>query len=107
MERNGIKVIGVDLDGTLCSDRYKSGGVLNCKLLPGAKEFIDAIHAKGYEVLLFTHRGEGLRLDTLIWLKDNDIEYEDIVFEKPYMTWYIGDEAIHFEAWDKIKVEDL
>lgn len=102
-----MSIVGIDIDSTLASDRYESGGVLNCTLLPGAKEKVAALKAAGHSVVFFTHRGEHLRDDTLDWLKRNGIVYDDIIFEKPHFDVYIGDEAIHFESWDKIDVGEL
>lgn len=97
--------IGIDLDGTFLTDRYKSGGVLRCKLLPGAKETVEKMRATGHEVIFFTHRSLELKPETIKWLKDNHIKYDGIIFEKPYFDVYVGNEAVHFTSWDKVTIE--
>lgn len=96
--------IGIDLDGTFSTDRYESGGVLRCKLMPGAKETVEKMRAAGHEVIFFTHRSDDLKQETIKWLKDNRIQYDGIIFGKPHFNLYIGNESERFTSWDKVEV---
>lgn len=96
--------IGIDLDSTICTDRYDSGGVSKCKLLPGAKEKIDKMKKAGHEVIIFTHRGYDLKDETIKWLKKHNIQADEVIFEKPHFDFYLGDEAVRFYQWDLIDI---
>lgn len=91
--------IGIDLDSTFCTDRYESGGILNCKLMGLAREAIEIMRMKGHEVVFFTHRSEKMRGLTIQWLNELKIEYDEIIFDKPHFDWYIGNEAERFINW--------
>ena len=90
------KIIAIDIDGTLCtiSENYEE-----CKLLDNAKESIDYIRSKGYKVFLHTGRHILNSEVTIKWLKQNDINYDHIVFGKPPAKYYIDDKGISFDSW--------
>ena len=96
--------IGIDLDGTFCTDRYEAGGVVHCELMEGAKEKILEMRSAGHEVIFFTHRGYALAADTERWMKNNEVKYDNIIFGKPHFDLYIGNEAIKFQSWDEVEV---
>jgi len=100
--------VGIDLDGTFCTDRYKSGGAGLCVPLEGAIETLNRLHELGHEVIFFTHRrGGALKQETLRWLKRYKVKYDTIIFGKPHFDVYIGDEARQFTSWDGIDTENL
>ena len=70
-----------DLDGTIVKHNgYKIDG--EDTLLPGMKEYIDAIPAED-NILILTSRLEQYRELTLKFLADNAIRYDEIMFEMP------------------------
>ena len=70
-----------DLDGTIVKHNgYKIDGVDT--LLPGAKEYIDAIPVEDF-ILILTSRLNEFREMTLDFLEKNGIRYDKIVFEMP------------------------
>lgn len=70
-----------DLDGILLKHNgYKLDGVDT--LLEGAKAYLDGIPA-GDKVIIFTSRTEEYRRQTLEFLKEQGIQYDDILFEMP------------------------
>lgn len=71
-----------DLDGTLLKHNgYKIDG--RDTLLPGAKEYLDALPKEDH-ILILTSRTEEYREDTLSFLKENEIRYDEILFNMPY-----------------------
>lgn len=71
----------MDLDGTLVKHNgYKEGGDV---LLPGVKEFIDSL-PEGDMIVIITARKQEYRDITEMFLKDNGIRYDHIIFEAPY-----------------------
>lgn len=70
----------LDFDGTLVvHNGYKTG---EDKFLPGAKEFLLSIPKDDY-ILILTAREKEAREKTEKFLKENDIRYNEILFEMP------------------------
>ncbi len=71
-----------DLDGTLVKHNgYKIDGADT--LLPGAKEYLDAL-PEDDRIFILTSRTEEYREGTICFLKEQEIRYDDILFEMPY-----------------------
>lgn len=71
----------LDLDGTILKHNgYKIDGVDT--LLPGAKEYLDQIPAEDY-ILILTSRTDEYRNQTISFLKENGIRYNEILFNIP------------------------
>ncbi len=69
-----------DFDGTLVEHNgYKSGAD---KFLPGAKEFLQAIPQDDF-VIIMTAREKEAKHITEKFLKENNIRYNEILFEMP------------------------
>lgn len=72
----------LDLDGTIVKHNgYKDDG--NDSLLPGAKEYIENLPAED-KVVILTSRTEEYRQSTLKFLSENNIRYDEILFNMPY-----------------------
>ncbi len=71
-----------DIDGTIVKHNgYKLDG--SDTLLPGAWEYIEAITAED-KIIILTSRTDEYKEMTLKFLKDNDIRYDEILFNMPY-----------------------
>lgn len=70
-----------DLDGTIVKHNgYKIDGADS--LLPGAKEYLDAIPPQD-KVIIFTSRKAEYRDETLRFLDDHKVRYDNILFGMP------------------------
>lgn len=70
----------LDFDGTLVEHNgYKTGAD---KFLPGAKEFLQSISEDDF-VLIMTAREKEAREKTIRFLAENNIRYNEILFEMP------------------------
>lgn len=70
-----------DLDGTIVKHNgYKTEGCDT--LLEGAKEYLDALPMED-KVYIFTSRTDEFKEQTLEFLKNNRIRYDDIFFNMP------------------------
>lgn len=72
----------LDLDGTL----VKHNGYLidgRDTLLKGAREFIDSI-PQGDKIIILTSRKEEYKEQTLSFLSEGNIRFDDIIFGLPY-----------------------
>ena len=70
-----------DLDGTLLKHNgYKIDGMDT--ILPGAMEYLMTIPVED-KIVIFTSRTDEYKQMTLEFLKDNDIRYDEILFNMP------------------------
>lgn len=70
----------LDLDGTLLKhNAYKDG---KDELLAGVKEFLNQIPKDDF-ILILTAREKETRAQTLNFLAQNDIRFDEIIFEVP------------------------
>lgn len=70
----------LDLDGTLLEHNgYKNGAD---KLLSGAREFIDSIPSNDF-ILILTAREKETKEQTIKFLTENSIRFDEILFEMP------------------------
>lgn len=86
MKKN--KVIAVDFDGTLCSDRYPAIGIENIALI----ETLKSLRNNGCKLILWTCR-KSIYLDAAIhWCQDFELEFDAINENLPeYIELFGGD----------------
>ena len=100
------KRLMVDFDRTI--HKYSKGyhdGTIYDEPIPGAKEALDILHNRGYEIVIFTARGSSENEDRTSqvknvekWLKKYGIYYDRITSEKLPAFAYIDDLAIRFKG---------
>ena len=72
----------IDIDGTICKHNgYKIDG--HDTLLPGAKEFFESIPKEDL-IVFVTSRTDEYKELTISFLKENNIRYNQIIFNAPY-----------------------
>ncbi len=108
----------IDFDGPIHKySKGSQGGEIYDPPSDGAKEFIDWLKSKGYEIVIFTTRAsktaasnfgsdykkEIMKVEN--YLKHYNIHYDLITAEKLAADFYIDDLAIHFNNWKSVKNE--
>jgi hypothetical protein len=107
----------IDLDMTLhkYSQGYKDGEIYD-DVFDGAKQVIDWLRKKGFEIVIFTTRASqenakengGDHLEQIEkvkeWLNKHNIYFDKITAEKLAADFYIDDKAIHIKNgdWDTV-----
>lgn len=107
----------IDLDLTIhkYSKGYQDGKIYD-DAFSGAKEVIDWLRKKGYEIVIFTTRASKENADELggdheeqikkvgEWLRKHNIYFDKITAEKLAADFYIDDKAIHIPNgnWDTV-----
>ena len=72
----------LDIDGTIVKHNgYKIDG--KDSLLPGAKEFLEQIPEDDL-IIFLTSRTDDYKDQTILFLKENNIRYDHIIFNAPY-----------------------
>jgi capsule biosynthesis phosphatase len=106
--------ICLDLDGVICELRQPEQSYSDVTPIPGAAEAIRELRAAGHYVIIHTARhmktcngNVAMVLArqgavTLQWLADNGIEYDELLFGKPWADIYIDDNAHRFVGWDAL-----
>ena len=107
----------IDFDGPIhrYSKGYYDGSIYDVPS-KGAKEMIDWLKNKGYEIVIFTtrasktnsdeqgtdHKKEIMKVEN--WLKSYGIHYDLITAEKLAADFYIDDKAFHYGgSWSAVK----
>lgn len=107
-------VLVVDLDKTLCTKKLPNESYSGVKPINDIIEVINSLHSNGVEIIIESARNmltqnnneakviKNIGLDTLNWLKDNNICYDGIKFGKTMGTCYIDDKALRPKEFIKI-----
>lgn len=105
-----VNRVMIDLDRTIhkYSKSWQDGSLYDDPI-PGAKQVIDWLKSKGYEIVIFTTRASaenakehGQDVNEQIegvenWLSNNEIYYDRVTAEKLNADFYIDDKAIHIK----------
>ncbi|MCX5746883.1 MAG: capsular biosynthesis protein [Proteobacteria bacterium] len=106
--------ICIDLDGVVCQLKQPGQTYADVAPIDGAIERLRALRGAGHHVILYTARhmktcdgNVGLAIArigkiTLDWLARHEVEYDEILFGKPWADVYIDDNALRFTSWDAI-----
>ena len=100
-----------DIDGVIASLKTPHQNYSDVLPLEGAAKSIRKLRLEGHEVILYTARHmkttkgnvaavlarEGKTL--FDWLEKHEIEYDEVLFGKPYADLYVDDNALRFISW--------
>ena len=107
--------ICIDLDGVICSIKQPNETYADVKPIEGAIEKLKKLRANGHYIIIHTARHmktcngnvgqvvSRIGAITLKWLADNEVEYDEIYFGKPWAELYIDDNAFRFMSWSDIE----
>ena len=90
-----MKVKTIDIDGILTIETHGFGKKYYPKRTPN-KYNIDTLwdlRRRGYKIILHTARYEEDRYITQRWLKENNVPFDELIFEKPQAELYVDDKA--------------
>lgn len=106
--------ICIDLDGVICSLRKEDETYADVSPIPGAIEKIRELRQAGHYIIIYTARHmktcngnvslvvARIGQITLEWLSKQNVEYDEILFGKPWADVYIDDNALRFSSWHEI-----
>lgn len=106
--------ICLDLDGVICSLKRSDETYMDVTPIPGAIEKIKELKQAGHYIIIYTARHmktcnaniplviAKIGQITLEWLTKYDVDYDEILFGKPWADIYIDDNALRFSSWDEI-----
>jgi hydroxymethylpyrimidine pyrophosphatase-like HAD family hydrolase len=89
----------VDMDGVICTEEKTFERAL-AKPMPGAREALAALKAKGHTLVIYSARSWSELRMTEAWLKEHDIPYDGIHLGKPVADRILDDRAVRFTGWD-------
>jgi len=86
------KIICFDLDGTLCSAEK----IYNKQYAKPHQDIIDKVNELYYlgnKIIIFTNRNNLEWQTTVDWLAEHNVEYHQLIMNKPYYDVYVGDKS--------------
>lgn len=108
--------LAIDLDGTICETKKDGQAYADVLPLPGAIETLKFLKQRGYYIVIFTARnmrtyngnlGAVIRnqAKTVIdWLDKWEVPYDELLFGKPHVDYFIDDKALPFKgSWLEMK----
>lgn len=110
--------IVIDIDGTICELKKENQSYSNLRVNYLAVEKIKELKSRGHYIILQTARhmktcggnlgrvNAKVGLETLKWLENAGIPYDEIFFGKPYGDIYIDDLNHKFTSWESINSGD-
>lgn len=89
---------GFDLDKTICTpieSSQSSAGIIEAKPYEYMVKVMKELKNAGHIIVIFTHRSSiYCEKKTMQWLRNNDIPYDEVIFDKPQFDLVIDDKAI-------------
>jgi len=107
--------ICVDLDGTIAQNKKKGERYENVEPMPLAVETLKELKKEGAYIIIHTARHMDTCNDNLgqiiarqaglvtRWLEKYDIPYDELLFGKPNVDYFIDDKGIGFQDWNTTK----
>lgn len=100
------RVVVMDLDGTLCATTRGGDEYFTAAPIPETISQVNSLKRRGVHVIIHTARGMNLyngnltrielefRRRTEEWLKENGVEYDQLIFGKPAGDMYVDDKGM-------------
>jgi len=99
-----MKIILVDLDGTLCKgESFTPEDCLKAKPIAKNIKKVNDLHLTNY-IIIYTARRDALLPATLEWLRRNNVQYQAISNKKASAHIYVDNRSIHWNH-DKSEVK--
>lgn len=99
---SGKMIYCFDLDGTL--NRFVSNDITKLEVREEVVKLLRERYNNGNYIHIYTGRPSGDKEKTLEWLKENNIPFHEITFDKPKAHIYIDDSTVDVE--DYIECDD-
>ncbi|WP_018344812.1 HAD hydrolase family protein [Cytophaga aurantiaca] len=92
----------IDMDGTICTEERMFSRSL-AKPLPGSVENVNKLYNEGHTIIIYTARTWMEFEMTTEWLKNNGVQYHQLMMGKPVGDFWIDDRALNFNNnWEQI-----
>lgn len=107
--------ICVDMDGTICKNKTENQDYYEVEPIEGAVETLQYLKSKGYYIVIHTARGmrtfnnnEGKIIafhskSLTDWLNKWKIPFDELLFGKPHVDYFIDDKGYRFDNWENTK----
>ncbi len=103
------KIIGIDLDGTICTESINDDFMEFRKTaipLPEAIESLKKLKKDGWFIIIYTGRNSTWNDFTKEWLNKYNVPYDILVCAKPVCDIYLAENNIKFDNnWKEILCE--
>ena len=91
----------IDIDGVLCEEGHWKN-YAEVIPIPKVAEKVNYLYSLGHHITLYTSRYSDDQKVTEGWLKENGINYHEIIYSKTQADYYIDDRALPIEKFLEI-----
>lgn len=107
--------ICIDLDGTIAKNKIGEQTYEEVEPIEDAVEVLNELKRQGFYIIIHTARNMGTCNNNLgmviarqakivtSWLEKYNIPYDELLFGKPNVDYFIDDKGIGFDNWKKTK----
>ena len=111
--------ICIDLDGVIAKIKQPDQNYSEVDVVDGAVDYVNKLKSEGHYIIIFTARHmktcngnlslvvKKIGKITIDWLEKHNIPFDEIQFGKPYAHYYIDDNAVRFNKWDQIQIDNI
>ena len=108
--------ICVDLDGTIAKNKLEGQSYEDVEPVPSASTSLNNLKSQGVYIIIHTARNMGTcdnNLGRVIarqaglvtrWLEKHNIPYDELLFGKPNVDYFIDDKGLKFTNWDDVEL---
>ncbi len=107
--------ICIDMDGTICKNKVEGQDYYDVEPIENSVQVLNYLKNKGYYIIIHTARGmktyennEGKIIAThsaklTEWLNKWNIPFDELLFAKPHVDYFIDDKGYRFQNWNDTK----
>lgn len=102
------------MDGTICKNKNKDQDYYDVEPTENCVKILQNLKSKGYYIVIHTARGmrtfnnnhgkviaeHSKKLTE--WLKKWEIPFDELLFGKPHVDYFIDDKGYRFDNWDNV-----
>jgi len=105
----------IDLDGTIANNKKNNETYEEVEPIENSVEVLTELKNQGCYIIIYTARNMGTYKNnlglviknqakiTIDWLEKWKVPYDELLFGKPNVDYFIDDKAIQFDNWLNIK----
>lgn len=89
-----MATIAFDIDKTIAANGTPENDFIDAIPIQDTIELCNMLYDEGNEIFFFTSRSSNMQIQTLNWLKQNNVKFDYLIMDKPHYDIFIDDKSI-------------